>query len=86
MDRMDTRAIKRGFVTVLATLGVGTVLVAVFLLSLTAQNSNDFDRLYDVILGINIAGLALLFILFVGNLARLWRDYRTHVPGARLKA
>ncbi|MGI9200834.1 MAG: ATP-binding protein [Woeseiaceae bacterium] len=83
---MDTRAIKRGFYTVLAALGVGTVLVAVFLLSLTAQNSNDFDRLQGIIYAINIAGLVLLFLLLVGNLARLWRDYRTHVPGARLKA
>ncbi len=83
---MDTRAIKRGFYTSLAALGVGTVLVAVFLLSLTAQNSNDFDRLHNVIFAINIAGIILLFILLVGNLARLWRDYRTHVPGARLKA
>ena len=83
---MDTRAIKRGFYTLLAALGVGTVVVAVFLLSLTAQNSNDFDRLHNVIFAINIAGIILLFILLVGNLARLWRDYRTHVPGARLKA
>jgi len=83
---MDTRAIKRVFYTSLAALGVGTVLVAVFLLSLTAQNSNDFDRLHNVIFAINIAGIILLFILLVGNLARLWRDYRTHVPGARLKA
>ena len=60
--------------------------MAVFLLSLTAQNSNDFDRLQGIIYAINIAGLVLLFILLVGNLARLWRDYRTHVPGARLKA
>lgn len=70
----------------LAALGVGTVLVAMFLLSLTAQNSNDFDRLQGIIYAINIAGLVLLFLLLVGNLARLWRDYRTHVPGARLKA
>ena len=83
---MDTRAIKRGFYTSLAALGVGTVLVAVFLLSLTAQNSNDFDRLHNVIFAINIAGIILLFLLLVGNLAKLWRDYRTHVPGARLKA
>ena len=83
---METRTIKRAFYTVLAALGVGTVVVAVFLLSLTAQNSNDFDRLQDVILYINIAGIFLLFTLLVGNLSRLWRDYRTHVPGARLKA
>ena len=83
---MDTRTIKRGFYTILAALGVGTVLVAVFLLSLTAQNSNDFDRLHNVIFLINIAGIVILFLLLVGNLARLWRDYRTQVPGARLKA
>lgn len=83
---METRSIKRVFYTLLAALGVGTVVVAVFLLSLTAQNSNDFDRLQDVIVAINIAGIFLLFTLLVGNLARLWRDYRTHVPGARLKA
>lgn len=83
---MEARSIKRAFYTLLAALGVGTVVVAVFLLSLTAQNSNDFDRLQDVIVAINIAGIFLLFTLLVGNLARLWRDYRTHVPGARLKA
>ena len=83
---METRSIKRVLYTLLAALGVGTVVVAVFLLSLTAQNSNDFDRLQDVIVAINIAGIFLLFTLLVGNLARLWRDYRTHVPGARLKA
>ena len=86
MVRMDIRAIKRGFYTLLAASGVGLVLVAVFLLSRTAQNSGEFDRLHNVILAINIAGVFLLFILLVGNLARLWREYRTHVPGARLKA
>jgi len=86
MVRMDTRSIKRGFYTLLAALGVGLVLVAVFLLSRTAQNSDEFDRLHNIILAINVAGVFLLFILLVGNLARLWRDYRTHVPGARLKA
>jgi len=83
---MDARALKRGFYTVLAAIGVGLVLIAVFLLSRTAQNSDEFDRLHNVILAINIAGVFLLFILLVGNLARLWREYRTHVPGARLKA
>ena len=83
---MDTRSIKRGFYTLIAAIGVGLVLVALFLLSRTAANSADFDRLHNVILAINVAGVFLLFILLVGNLARLWREYRTHVPGARLKA
>jgi nitrogen fixation/metabolism regulation signal transduction histidine kinase len=51
-----------------------------------AQNSDEFDRLHNVILGINIAGVLVLFVLLVGNLMRLRRDYRTHVPGAKLKA
>ncbi|MGI9272405.1 MAG: ATP-binding protein [Woeseiaceae bacterium] len=83
---METRAIRRVFYTALAAIGVGLALVALFLLSRTAQNFDDFDRLYEAILAINIAGIFILFVLLVGNLARLWRDYRTHVPGARLKA
>ena len=70
----------------LAATGVGLGLIALFLLSRTAQNSDDFDRLYSVILLINLAGVLILFMLVVGNLARLVREYRTHVPGARLKA
>jgi nitrogen fixation/metabolism regulation signal transduction histidine kinase len=83
---MVARAIKRAAYTLLAATGVGLVLVALFLLSRMAQNSDEFDRLYNVILGINIAGVLVLFILLVGNLMRLQREYRTHVPGAKLKA
>jgi nitrogen fixation/metabolism regulation signal transduction histidine kinase len=83
---METRAIRRFFYTALAAIGVGLALVALFLLSRTAQNFDDFDRLYEAILAINIAGIFILFVLLVGNLARLWRENRTHVPGAKLKA
>ena len=83
---MVARAIKRGLYTLLAATGVGLVLVALFLLSRTTQNSDDFDRLHNVILAINIAGVLLLLVLLVGNLSRLLREYRTHVPGAKLKA
>ena len=83
---MVARAIKRASYTILAAIGVGLVLVAMFLLSRTAQNSADFDRLHNVILAINAAGVLVLFAFLVGNLSRLLRDYRTHVPGAKLKA
>ena len=83
---MVARAIKRVSLTLLAGTGVGLVLVALFLLSRTAQNSDDFDRLHNVILAINIAGVLVLFGFLVGNLSRLLREYRTHVPGAKLKA
>ena len=83
---MVARTIKRAVYSLLAATGVGLVLVALFLLSRTAQNSDEFDRLYNVILAINIAGVLVLFVLLVGNLLRLLREYRTHVPGAKLKA
>ena len=83
---MVARTLKRAGLTLFAAIGVGLVLVALFLLSRTAQNSADFDRLHNVILAINVAGVLVLLVFLVGNLARLLRDYRTHVPGAKLKA
>lgn len=86
MVRMVTRKIKQLVYTALGATGVGLALTALFLLSRTAQNSEDFDRLHILILLVNVAGVVVLFALLVGNLIRLLRDYRTHVPGARLKA
>jgi nitrogen fixation/metabolism regulation signal transduction histidine kinase len=83
---MEARPLKRIALLLFAGLGVGLVLVALFLLSRTAQNSDDFNRLHTVILSINIAGVVVLFIFLVGNLSRLLREYRTHVPGSKLKA
>jgi len=83
---MVARTLKKASYTIFAAAGVGLVLVALFLLSRTAQNSADFDRLHGVLLAINIAGVLVLFAFLVGNLARLLREYRTHVPGAKLKA
>ena len=83
---MGAPALKRTAYTVFAGIGVGLALVALFLLSRTAQNSAAFDRLHNVILTINIAGVFVLFVFLVGNLVRLLREYRTHVPGAKLKA
>ena len=83
---MEPRTIKRAIITLVAMTGVGLALVALFLLSRTAQNSEDFGRLHIVILSINAVGVLVLFALLVGNLARLLREYRTNVPGAKLKA
>jgi len=83
---MVARPIKRIFYLVLGATGVGLALTALFLLSRTAQNSEDFDRLHTVLLLINVAGVLVLFAFLIGNLARLWRDYRNHVPGSKLKA
>ena len=83
---MVPRALKRFFYLVVTATGVGLAAVALFLLAQTAQNSDEFDRLHDVILLINIAGGLVLFMLFIGNVVKLAKDYRQGVPGARLKA
>ncbi len=83
---MVARTIKRAVYVIVATAGVGLALAALFLLTQTVQKSDDFDRLQDAILAINIAGGVLLIALLIGNLARLAKDYRQNVPGAKLKA
>ena len=60
--------------------------MGLFLLSQTARNSAEFDRLHIAILLINVAAVVVLFALMVGNLAKLLRDYRNHIPGSKLKA
>lgn len=83
---MDARTIRRAATTAVGAIGVGLAMVALFLLSWTPQNSEDYESLHIVILLINIAGVVVLFTLMVANLAKLFRDYRDHVPGTRLKA
>jgi nitrogen fixation/metabolism regulation signal transduction histidine kinase len=70
----------------IGALGVGSALAALYLLSQTSQNTEDFDRLHITMLMINIGGVLVLFALSAGNLMRLVRDYRNGVPGSRLKA
>ena len=82
---MVSRTLKRLGAGVLALAGVTLALTALFLLSQTAQNSDEFNRLHNALLVINIAGVIVLFLLMIGNLGRLVRDYRAHVPGAKLK-
>ena len=67
---MDTRTIKRAAIAAAGAIGVGLSLVALFLLSQTAQDSAEFDRLHIIILLISVAGVVVLFALLVGNLAR----------------
>jgi nitrogen fixation/metabolism regulation signal transduction histidine kinase len=83
---MATRTLKRTVTFLFAATGVLLSLVALFLLSITAQNSGDFDRLHNLILAINVAGVLVLLALMVGNLVRLYREWHDNVPGARLKA
>ncbi len=83
---MDVKRIRRWLATGLIASAVLLGLSALALLSRTSQNSEQFGRLNDLLLLINAIGALVLLILIVGNLVRLLRDYRRHIPGARLKA
>ncbi len=83
---MVLRTLKRIFFALVGAAGVALALAALFLLTQTVQKSDDFDRLQDIILAINIIGGVLLIAILIGNLWRLARDYRGNVPGAKLKA
>jgi PAS domain S-box-containing protein len=80
------RRIRDAFYALLLTFGILLWLVALLLFSQVAENSDDFARYRFWILLINSIGIAVLGMLIVVNLSRLIRDYRRHVPGARLKA
>ncbi|MEJ2604226.1 MAG: ATP-binding protein [Gammaproteobacteria bacterium] len=69
----------------LAGIGLLLALTTLLLLAQTSQSSEQFDRLSGITLLVNAVGIVVLFILLVGNLARLVQDLRRHVPGAKLK-
>ncbi len=83
---MAVVSVKRLALVVLAMLGGVLWVSALWLLKETAQNSEIFGRMYNWILFINVAGVVVLLALIGVNLVRLVRDYRRHVPGARLNA
>ncbi len=83
---MVPRTVKRVFYGTLGATGVALAIFAFYLLSRTAQDAGQFDRWQEQILLINIVGVFVLLALFIGNLSRLVREYRTNVPGAKLKA
>ena len=82
---MFSAMIRKYSSTVVGCIGVLLWIAALFLLASAAQNTEKFDKWLPWILLVNISGLGTLFILLVGKLARLVRDYRRHVPGSRLK-
>jgi nitrogen fixation/metabolism regulation signal transduction histidine kinase len=83
---MATKRLKRAFYTALIGAAVILGIAALVLLGQTAQNSEQFGQLHRTLLLVNAAGAIVLLALIVGNLFRLWREYRGEVPGAKLKA
>lgn len=60
------------------------LLSSLYLLGGSTQNSLLFDRLYSVLLGINILAIVLLFGLIGKNLYGLIKQYRRRATGSRL--
>ena len=67
---MVLRTLKRAVYFLLAISGVLLSLGALFLLSVTAQNSAEFDRLHNVLVTVNIAGALVLFVAGVETRSR----------------
>ena len=72
--------------TVLGIAGGVLLFVSLGLLIRSTGDASSFNRLHEVILIINVVGVVVLLLLVVGNMIRLAREYRRHLPGARLKA
>lgn len=60
------------------------LLASVYLMGAATQNSATFERLYTLLLAINIAALVLLVGLILRHLFTLAIQYRRRVPGSRL--
>lgn len=72
--------------TILSVAGGILLLVSLGLLIRSTGDASSFNRMHEVILMINVIGVAVLLLVVLGNMLRLARDYRRHLPGARLKA
>ena len=83
---MATPKIRSLLYAMLGAFGVGLSLIALIMLSQAAENSENFDQLANSILWINILCLFVLMVLLIGNLSKLYRDYRLDIPGSKLKA
>ncbi len=60
------------------------LLASLYLLSGSTQNSLLFDRLYSLLLGVNLLAIVLLFGLIGKHLYRLVKQYRSRATGSRL--
>jgi PAS domain S-box-containing protein len=83
---MELKRVKRLVYTALIVAAIALGLSALILLGRTAQSSEQFGRAHEILLLINAAGAMVLLVMILGNLIRLWTDFRRRVPGAKLKA
>ncbi|MFK8051863.1 MAG: ATP-binding protein [Woeseiaceae bacterium] len=83
---MVARSVKKYFYTILASIGLVLALSALVLLAKTSNSAAELNRLQQVTLIIDGAGIVILVALLLGNIVRLFSDLRRNVPGARLKS
>lgn len=62
----------------------GLLLLSFYLLAAALEDSAHFNRLYLMVLGINLIALLLLLSFICAHLIRLVREHREHQPGSRL--
>jgi nitrogen fixation/metabolism regulation signal transduction histidine kinase len=74
--------LSRGYIRYLI-LG-GLLLLSFYLLAAALEDSAHFDRLYLIVLGVNLIALLLLLSFIGAHLIRLAREYRERQPGSRL--
>ena len=79
------RRLRQAVLILLAAFGLLLWLAALLLFSQIAENSDDFSQALRWILPINTIGISVLAALIILNGVRLFRDYRMHVPGVRLR-
>jgi nitrogen fixation/metabolism regulation signal transduction histidine kinase len=78
--------LSRWYGPVLLIGGITLWAVALAMLALTAQNSEQFGRLHPWILLINAIGAIVLIGLIFGKVTDLMRSWRRHAPGSRMRA
>lgn len=83
---MASAALKRVGMMLLLTAGLLLWLGAMFLLAMATEDADEFGRLYGWLFLFNALGVLTLLVLIVGNLIKLVQEYRSHVPGSRLKS
>ncbi|UCC14084.1 MAG: HAMP domain-containing protein [Gammaproteobacteria bacterium] len=77
---------KRVVAIGLGVLGFGFWFGSMLLLGRATEGADEFGRLYGSLFLLNAIGVITLIVLIAVNLVRLVRDYRSRMPGSRLKS
>jgi len=82
---MAITTLKRMSTSILPMLVLSVLLLtSLYLMSAATQNSQEFGRVFILLLLINVVALVLLLVLIGANLVRLVRQYRGRATGSRL--